>query len=96
MALQNWATLRFSDHRGILPDSISWGASRFAAVLCRSKTLGPDKNVLSRPLRVDNPCFVGESLWMKAIRLLRDLAPFSRDCLIPAPEKISQGVVAWS
>ena len=58
MALQNWATLRFSDHRGILPESISWGPSGFTAVLSRSKTLGSDKNVLSRPLRADNSCFV--------------------------------------
>ena len=27
MALQNWATLRFSNHRGIHPESISWGPS---------------------------------------------------------------------
>ena len=59
MALQNWATLRFSDHRGILPESISWGPSGFKAVLSHSKTLGSDKNVLSRPLRVDNSCFCG-------------------------------------
>ena len=83
MALQNWATLRFSDHRGILPDSISWGPSGFAAVLSRSKTLGPDNNELSRPLRVDNSCFIGESSWMKTgLQLLRDLAP------CPAPVKI--------
>ena len=58
MALLNWATIRFSDHRGILPESISWWPSGFTAVLSRSKTLGSDKNVLSRPLRVDNSCFV--------------------------------------
>ena len=53
------------------------------------KLFSPDKNVLSRPLRVDNSCFVGESSWMKTgLQLLRDLAPFSRDYLIPAPEKI--------
>ena len=92
MALQNWATLRFSDHRGILPESISWVPSGFAAVLSQSKTLGSDKNVLSRPLRVDNSCFVGESSWMKTgLQLLRDLATFSRDFLFPAPEKNFSG-----
>ena len=92
MALQNWATLRFSDHRVILPESISWRPSGFAAVLSRSKTLGSDKNVLSRPLRVDTSCFVCESSWMKtSLQLLRDLAPFSRDYLVPAPEKKFSG-----
>ena len=92
MALQNWATPRFSDHREILPESISWGPSGFAAVLSRSKTLGSDKNVLSRPLRVDNSCFVGESSWRKTgLQILRELAPFSRDYLIPAPEKNFSG-----
>ena len=88
MALQNWATLRFSDHRGILPDSIAWGPSGFTAVLPRSKTLGSDKNVLSRPLRVDISYFVAEPLWMETgLRFLGDLAPFSRDHLMPAPEQ---------
>ena len=88
--LGNAAILRPSG--GVLPDSISWGPSGFAAVLSRSKTLGPDKNVLSRPLRVDNSCFVGESSWMKTgLQFLRGLAPFSRDYLIPAPEKNFSG-----
>ena len=93
MALQNWATLRFSDHwGGVLPESISWGPSGFTAVLSRSKTLETDKNVHSRPLRVDSSCFVGEYPWMKTgLQLLCELAPFSRDCLIPDPEKNFSG-----
>ena len=88
MALQNWATLRFSDHRGLLPDSIGLGPSGCTAVLSRSKTLGTDKNVLSRPVRVDSSCFVAEPLWLETgLRPLRDVAPFSRDYLKPAPEK---------
>ena len=88
MAHQNWATLRFSDHRGVLPDSIAGRPSRFTAVLSRSKTLGSDKNVLSRPLRGDISCFVAELPWMETgLRLLGELAPFLCDYLMPAFEK---------
>ena len=44
--LQNWGTLRFSDHRGLLPEQISVSDRGFFGVLSRSKTLGSDKAIL--------------------------------------------------
>ena len=43
--LQNWGTLRFSDHRGLNPAQVTVSAAEFQATLTRSKTVGSDKNI---------------------------------------------------
>ena len=40
--LQNWGTLRFSDHRGLSPSGISVVGGQFSGILTRSKTIGSD------------------------------------------------------
>ena len=48
--LQSWGTVRFSDHRGLVPKQITVDDTGFTGVLSRSKTLGTDKTVGSRPV----------------------------------------------
>ena len=48
LLIQNCATLRFSDHRG-LPDSVKIDEKGFSALLTRSKTLGADRTDAARP-----------------------------------------------
>ena len=55
--LQNWCTLRFSDHRGISPRTVQEGAGFWSMLLERPKTIGRDKNVQMRPLYLDAACF---------------------------------------
>ena len=57
----NWATLRFSDRRGLKPEDISVSDSGFSCSLTWSKTLGSDNKVVSRPLTVDQVCFVSHA-----------------------------------
>ena len=84
--VQNWATLRFSDHRGLDPSSISVSCGELVAKLTRSKTIGPDKNIHSRPVFVSACCYITVSGWMSTgWELLNSLAEFRRDYLLPAP-----------
>ena len=58
----------------------------FSAKLTRSKTLGADQELQSRPVVIDSACFVVEETWMKqGWGLLQTLADFSRDYLMPCP-----------
>ena len=52
--LQNWGTLRFSDHRGLSPSGISVVGGQFSGILTRSKTIGSDKSIHSRPVLVSD------------------------------------------
>ena len=59
------ATLSFSDHRGILPSSVKIDATGFSAQLTRSKTLGDDRAVASRPLVINRCCYLAVARWMR-------------------------------
>ena len=86
LLLQAWATLRFSDHRGIRPENVELQNNRLVATLTRSKTLGSDRNLMSKRLVVDSCCFVRCSNWMRAgWEQLTSMANFPRDYLFPAP-----------
>ena len=90
--IQNWATLRFSDHRGILPSSVKIDVTGFSAQLTRSKTLGDDRTVASRPHVMDRCCYLAVAGWMQeGWRLLKDMADYPRDCLIPFPSSNGHG-----
>ena len=90
--LQNWCTLRFSDHRGISPRTIQEGAGFWSMLLERSKTIGRDKNVQMRPLYLDAACFFQYPGWFgSGWKLLSQLAPQDRDFLLPGPTPGLQG-----
>ena len=94
LLLQNWGTLRFSDHRGIIPSEASLQSDGFLAKLTRSKTLGADRDLQSRPVVVDAACFVVEESWMKhGWELLQTLADFPRDYLMPCPSSSFLGCI---
>ena len=92
--VQNWATLRFSDHRGIDPSSVAVTGVAFSAVLSRSKTIGADKSIGSRPLTIAPCCFLSQPHWMQTgFSLLQHLAPFPRDFLLPSPAANLEGAI---
>ena len=87
-----WATLRFSDHRCILPSSVKIDATGFSAQLTRSKTLGDDRTVASRPLVIDRCYYLAVAGWMQeGWRLLKDMADYPREYLIPFPSSNGHG-----
>ena len=57
--LHCWATLRFSDHRGLNPDEhFTVEGNSLAARLTRSNTIGTDKRVTFRTVVITSQCFV--------------------------------------
>ena len=52
------AVLRFSDHRGLNPGEVTFREGSFHARLTRSKTIGQDKTITSKPLVIDACCFL--------------------------------------
>ena len=48
MLVQNWATLRFSDHWGLNPGEVTFREGSFHARLTRSKMIGQDKTITSK------------------------------------------------
>ena len=92
LLIQNWATLRFSDHRLILPSSVKIDETGFSAQLARLKTLGSDRTVASRPLVIDRCCFLAVAGRMQeGWRFLTDVADYPRDYLIPFPSSNGHG-----
>ena len=90
--LQNWITLRFSDHRGLLPEQITVSDRGLLAVLSRSRTLGSDKAIGSRPAVVHSVCSVWEKDWLEqGWALLSEAANFKRDYLLPMSTSSLQG-----
>ena len=84
MLVQKWATPRFSDHRGLNPGEVREGS--FHARLTRSKTIGQDKTITSKPLVIDACCFLSHREWLtRGWSLLQGMANFPRDYLMPAP-----------
>ena len=85
--LPNWVTLRLSDHKGLLPGQITVKDRGLSGTLSRSKMLGSDKSIGSRPVVVH-----AEKDWLKqGWAPLSEVANFSRDCLLPVPTSSLQG-----
>ena len=79
-------TLRFSDHRGIRPADVSLDSEGFVAKLTRSKTIGSDRAVSMRLVVICKGAFVQSSSWMvTGWELLKQVAAFDRDYLLPSP-----------
>ena len=94
MLVQSWGTLRLSDHHGISPNSVTVSSSCFSAVLTRSKTIGADKSIRSRPVTIASCCYFTEPTWLQAgFSLLQQLAPFTRDYLLPSPASSLAGAI---
>ena len=61
-------------------------------MLRRSKTIGADKSVVSRPLVLDAACYVSRKDWLTAgWRTLQEAATSDRDYLLPAPSANLRG-----
>ena len=84
--LQSWGTMRFSDHRGLKPTDVHVTGNSMTTKLTRSKTTGDDKDVAFRMVHIASCCFLISPSWLSTgWFLLKSLADFPRDFLLPAP-----------
>ena len=92
LLLQSWVTLRFDDHRGILPGEVVMDDKGFSARLTRSKVSGPDKHLNYRLVVVVPDAYVQHKTWLTTgWQLLQSSAPFVRDYLLPSPTSNYKG-----
>ena len=93
LLLQSWATLRFDDHRGIIPAEVKVSNSGLHRKLTRSKVSGPDKKLNFRLLVVHPSSCVHQKDWLVAgWNLLEKEAPYWRDYLLRAPANNYRGL----
>ena len=83
LLVQSWGTLRFDDHRGLLP---------LQAKLTRSKVSGSDKYLNFRAVIIHSSAYVHRKDWLAVgWGLLLKEAPHERDYLLPAPSNNFRG-----
>ena len=89
-----WATLRFSDHRGICTEELGLQCNgNLVLILHRTKTTGKDKKVQERPLIVHKNVYMSQPGWLAVgIELWRETAPWTRDFLLPTA---SADLASW-
>ena len=92
LLVQSWGTLRFDDHRGLLPREFHVSSAGLQARLTRSKVSGSDKHLSYRSVIIHPSAYVERESWLSVgWKLLQEGAPHERDYLLPAPTNNYQG-----
>ena len=92
LLFQSWSTLRFDDHRGIIPEDLEISEAGLVGKLSRSKVTGRDKRVAFRVLVIHPSAFVHQKDWLiTGWAVLSKEAPYVRDYLLPAPANNFRG-----
>ena len=86
LLVQCWGTMRFDDHRVLLPRDISITKDGLQAKLTRTKVSGSDKRLSFRAVFISASAYVQCKNWLAAgWELLQKGAPHDRDYLLLAP-----------
>ncbi len=81
-----WATMRFDDHRGLIPSEIRDTGDGWNFDLRRTKTTGPGKQVSIRPCHLASGAYFLSREWFPVgLRLWETAAPFERDFMLCVP-----------
>ena len=92
LLVQSWGTLRFDDHRGLLPREFVVTSTGLQARLTRSKVSGSDKHLNYRTVIIHPSAYIQRESWLSVgWKLLQESAPHERDYLLPAPTNNYQG-----
>ena len=87
LLVQSWGTLRFDDHRGLLPREFIVSSAGLQARLTRSKVSGSDKHLSCRSVIIHPSAYVQRELSV-GWKLLQEGAPHERDYLMPTDEQL--------
>ena len=92
LLVQSWGTLRFDDHRGLLPREFHVSSAGLQARLTRSKVSGSDKQLGYRSVIIHPSAYVQRESWLLVgWKMWQEGAPHERDYLMPAPTNNFQG-----
>ncbi len=82
-----WASLRFDDHRGLVPGAIMETSDHFHFAMSRTKTTGPDKIHSLRPGVISKDAWLECPSWFAVgWKLWQSLAPYGRDYFLCPPK----------
>jgi hypothetical protein len=93
LLLKGWGSMRFDDHRGLVPAKMVMGPRGLSARLVRTKTSGPGKRVETLPLFVGKSSYIFEEDWLPVGMGLWDDARTDRDYFLMHPNAARDGVV---
>ena len=85
-AVRTWASLRFDDHRGLVPSEMRLVDGSLRAVLTRTKTTGHDKNVEALPVHVAKDAYLHHPGWLTVGFKLWEATPADRDFFLLLPD----------
>ena len=86
LLVQSLGTLRFDDHRGLLPRDFIVSSTGLQARLTRSKVSSFDKHLNFRTVIIHPSAYIQRRDWLAVgWSLLLEGAPHERDYLLPAP-----------
>lgn len=88
-----WASLRFDDHRGLLPAEMRMVDGDFRAVLTRTKCSGHDKLIEALPVHISGKAFLAEQGWLRAGFDLWVGEGVDRDFLLALPSADGEGLL---
>ena len=91
-AVRVWGSLRFDDHRGVVPTSLVMREGALQAILTRTKTSGKDKKIEALPLHVAAGAFLVDPSWLKTGFDLWSAAPQGRDFFLALPSEDRQSI----
>ena len=92
-AVKVWASLRFDDHRGLVPAGLTWADDKgLAGTLTRTKTTGRGKRVENLPLFVSCDAFLHDPAWLPTGFQIWQSFGADRDFFLPRPEPGGESV----
>ena len=92
--LRVWVTLRFDDHRGLLPDTLRMVSGSVRGTLVRTKTSGAGKRREELYLHIDALAYISQPTWHKVGMELWPSVNSPRDYFLMLPSYNFHGVVA--
>ena len=92
--LKVWGALRYDCHTHIKPHELILSSSGLSTVLRRTKTTGGPRRVSELPICIGSHSHLVRPKWLsEGFQLLRTIAPFERDYLLPCGSRDSESVV---
>ena len=94
LLVKTWASLRFDDHRGLIPGDLMLTSHGLSGVLSRTKTSGAGKATETLPVYVSSEAYVFQASWLSVGYFLWEQVPGKRDYFLVMPSADRSGTTA--
>ena len=94
LLVKTWASLRFDDHRGLIPGDFMLTSHGLSGVLSRTKTSGAGKATETLPVYVSSEAYIFQASWLSVGYFLWEQVPGKRDYFLVMPSADRSGTTA--